>query len=217
MTPEEQAAADAAAAKAVADAEAARVAAEAKAAADAALPKQFSQADLDAIAGRTRQEATEKAQRDLLASLGVTDVEAAKTALAAAKAAEDAQKTDLQRATEERDKAIADAAALAQITRDTVVASRLDVALRDAGINPARIEAAKRLVDQGALKVEGSEVTGVAEAVASLKAATPEWFGVAGSPPDVTGTGSGGGTADYSHADKKTLGEQLAKYGIKTR
>jgi len=172
----------------------------------------FTQADLDKIAGESRDSGRKAAEKALLDALGVTDVEAAKTALAAAKAAEDAQKTELQRATEERDRLKAEAERAQALAATTLAGAKIEGALRDAGINPARIEAALKLVDHSAVKVEGLAVEGVAEAVAALKAATPEWFGSSRAPE--TG-GPPPSAQDFRTASPDELAREFARYGIR--
>jgi hypothetical protein len=59
-----------------------------------------------------------------------------------------------------------------------LVVSRLENSLRDAGINPDRIAAAVKIADVSGVKIDGTEVSGVSEAVESLKVESPEWFQV---------------------------------------
>lgn len=199
-----------------AKAEADRLEAEAKAKANAeAGDKKFTQADLDRIAGDTRKAASEKAAKDLLDALGVTDLDAAKAALAAAKEAENAKLTETERLTKERDEALRrEAETLANATQ-LFAASKLEGALRDAGVSPERLPAALRLADTSAIKVEGTEVTGVTEVVDSIKALTPEWFGVK-KPGAVDATGGGaGGEVDYKAVSRDELAAAARKYGVK--
>ena len=208
LTPEEQAAADA---KAKADADAA--AAEAKAKADAEV--KFSQAELDRIAGTSRADGRGQATKELLEKLGVDSVEALEARVKAAKDAEDAGKTELQRledrakaAEQERDRASA-------LALRSVATARLEGSLRDAGIKPERIPAALKLVDLGSLKVEGTDVSGVSEAIDSVKTASPEWFGtVKHTAPDASQ--QQGGDKDYRNVDRETVAADLYKeYGIR--
>lgn len=175
---------------------------------------QFTQADLDKIAGNARQDGRAAGQKELLEALGVQDIDAAKVRIEAAKAAEDAQKTELQRLVEERDAAKAEAAKQAQVATTALVVTRLEGALRDAGLKGQRLASALRLADLGSLKVEGTEVKGVAEAVAAVKEASPEWFGPPTSPPDAS-LGAPG-TPDY-RTDREAAAQILHdQYGIRT-
>lgn len=183
----------------------------------AASEAKFTQADLDKIAGNARKDGREAGLKEVLESLGVADVDAAKALVEAAKAAEDAQKSELQKATEERDK-FRQQAEQAQARAEAAVAiTRLEGALRDAGINAERIPAAMKLADLSGLKVEGTDVSGVAEAVESIKATSPEWFkpGAPAKAPDASG-GSSGEDPDYRNAPKEEVAKVLfERYGIR--
>lgn len=192
-------------------AEATRIAAEAAAKGGEA---KFTQADLDRVAGATRGEAKTAAQKELLATLGVVDLEAAAALVAKAKEIEDASKTELERATERAVAAEARAAAATESARGAVVLSRLDTELRNAGVNPDRIPAAMRLVDMTKLEVSGLEVVGLAAEIEAVKATSPEWF-VSRSGSDA----SGGRVSDtdYHDASPEALSKALyEKYGIRT-
>ncbi len=193
-----------AAAKAKAEAEAAEKAKELK----------FSQADLDRIAGDSRQSGRTAAEKELLEKLGVTDLDAAAAALKAAKDAEDAKLSEVERLTKERDEANAKAEATAKTATQLLAATKLEGGLRDAGINPERLSAALKLADVSALKVDGTEVTGIPEAIEAVKAASPEWFGARRpGAPDVNGNGTGG--TDFRTASREELAAEAAKLGVR--
>lgn len=175
----------------------------------------FTQADLDAIAGRTRAEARQAAEKEILQALGVDNVDAARAAVEAARAAEDAQKTEVQRLTDERDRLAKEAEEARASANATFAMTRVEGALRDAGIKPDRIPAALRLADLGGITVTGTEVSGITEAVESVKQASPEWFGpTVPSAPDASGGRPG--DVDYRHdpeAARRVLRDQ---YHIKS-
>lgn len=174
----------------------------------------FTQADLDKFAGEARSQARSITEKELLAKLGVSDVDAALSAIEAHRAHEDSQKTELQRVTDERDRAVAEAQKAQATALKTLAVARLESALRDAGVRAERIPAALRLADLDALKVEGTEVAGVPEAVEAVKQASPEWFGSAVSPPDASTTATNG-APDY-RVDKEAASRVLAeRYGIR--
>lgn len=206
-------------AKAKADADAATAAkAKADADAEAARAKEVTlkQGDIDKIAGQSRQEGRTQAEKDLLAKLGVTDIAAAEAAIKASRDAEEAQKSELQKA---QDRAVAAEAAAERsdkIATTTLAMTRVEGALRDAGVKADRIPAALRLIDLDSVKIDGTEVSGVSEAVAGLKAVTPEWFGAPViSAPDATGTGAAG-AVDFRTAPRAELEKEvLAKYGVR--
>lgn len=218
MTPEEIAAAQAEVDRLAAEEKAAEDKAAAdKAAADLAAKNaevKFTQADLDRIAGTTRGEAKTAAQKELLSTLGVADLEAAAALVAKAKEIEDANKTELERATE---RAIAAEAARDEATanaRAAVVLSRLDTELRNAGVNPDRIPAAMRLVDLTKLEVNGLDVVGIAQVIDGVKAQSPEWF-VSRSASDASGGRVG--DADYHGSSAADISKAaFERYGIRT-
>jgi hypothetical protein len=91
--------------------------------------------------------------------------------------------------------------------------SRLEGALRDAGLRPERVSAAVKVADVSVLKVEGTEVFGLTETVESLKTLSPEWFDVPRhSAPDATPQDR---RRDFRTASRRELSEELAEYGIR--
>ncbi len=176
--------------------------------------KTFTQEELDAVAGKARTEGRTAAEKELLKSLGIDSVEAAQAALKAHRDAEEASKTELQRAQDEAARLTAEVEAVKAQATTAVALSRLEGALRDAGVNPARIPAALRLVELDKLKVEGTEVTGLLEAVESVKATSPEWFGARGTPPP-DASGGGNGTVDLRTAPSDVVEAALARYGVR--
>ncbi len=179
----------------------------------AASNGKFTQEDLDRIAGESRKDGRASAERELLKGLGVQDLDAAKAALEAAKALEDANKTELQRVQEEAAKLREEAESAKAEARNSRIQSALELAIRDAGINPERASAAKRLVDLSKLEVNGNDVSGLEDAVKELKTQSPEWFGAKFTPPDASGSGSG--PVDFKTASAADRDKALAQYGIK--
>lgn len=207
-TPEELAAE----AKAKADADAKAAADKAAADAEAAKVK-FSQADLDRIAGQSRSEGRTQAEKELLEKLGIADVDSAKAAIAAAKELEDAKKTEVEKLTEERNKAKAEAEEATKAAAGAVALARLEGSLRDAGIKPERIPAALKLADLSAVVVSGTDVEGVDKAVEGVKATSPEWFGKPAAAPDAS-LGRPDPT-DFRTASKDERAKALEQYGIR--
>jgi hypothetical protein len=93
--------------------------------------------------------------------------------------------------------------------------ARLEGALRDAGLRGERVAAAVKIADVSALKVDGTEVSGLAETVESIKAQSPEWFGEKSrrySAPDASlGNRE---DRDFRTASKATVAAELRKYNI---
>lgn len=200
-----------------AEAEATRVAAEAKAKADAeAGDKKLSQDDVNRLVGEARTSAKSTATKELLESLGVTDLDAAKDAIAAAKAAEDATKTEVERLTERATKAEAEAEAERVRSTQLLARTELKGALRDAGITPERIDAAMKLADTSALVVDGTDVTGIPEVIEGVKALSPEWFGKrTPGVVDASQGGGAGGEVDFRTASRDELQAAALALGVK--
>lgn len=177
----------------------------------------FTQADLDRINADTRRTEAEKERKRLLAELGLEDVESGKAAIAAAKAAEEASKSELQRAQEERDRAITKAVEAEARSTQVLIRARVEAALRDEGINPARVDHAIRLAPLGDVKVgDDGTVAGVEGAVKSVKDASPEWFGAPGkafSAPDASGGAPP--PVDYRTAPKEDRDAALRAINVK--
>lgn len=173
----------------------------------------FTQEDLDRIAGESRKAGREVAEKELLKEIGVESREVLAASLKAAKDAEDSQKTELQKAQEELVKSREDAAKAQADARTSRIDTALALKIRDAGINPERATSAMRLVDVSKLEVNGTEVTGLDEAVTELKAQSPEWFRAPGSPPDASG--SGGGALDFRTASVEDRDKALAALNVR--
>ncbi len=203
-----QAAVTAAVEKAKAEAQA-----EAEAKIKAASNGKFTQEDLDRIAGESRKDGRTVAEKELLKSLGVESLDAAQAVISAAKQAEEDQKTELQRAQDEAARLRDEAEAAKADARSSRISAALDIALRDAGLNPERANAAMRLVDTSKLAVEGTDVSGLDDAVKELKAQSPEWFGPKISPPDASKSGSG--PIDFKTASAEERDKALEAYGIR--
>lgn len=214
-TAEEKAAAEAKA-KADADAKALADAAEAKARADAAAAEvKLTQGDVDRLVGDARTKARTAAEKELLEKLGVPDFDAAAATIKAAKDAEDAGKTEAERLTAENERLKAEAERATKLATSTLALTRVEGALRDAGLKPERIQAAMKLIDLDSLKVEGTDVTGIAEAVERLKTETPEFFGTTRrTAADATG-GTDPGATDYRTAPREDVAKALRdRFGI---
>ncbi len=187
--------------------------AEAEARIKAAANGKFSQEDVDRIAGESRKDGRTSAEKELLKNLGVPDLDTAKAAMEAVQRLEDEKKTELQRAQEEAAKLREEAEAAKADARQSRISTAVELALRDAGINPERGAAAMRLLDLSKLDVKGTDVVGVEDVVKELKAQTPEWFGTVASPPDASRSGSG--PVDFKTASADERDKALAKYGIR--
>ena len=141
------------------------------------------------------QRAATNANRDFIKSLGYEKPEDLQAALKAKKDADDAQLSEVQRATEAARASDARAtAAEAQAKAGTIRVAALTAATK-AGIPGDRIEAAIRLLDTEALEVGADgRVVGADEAVTALLAGSPWLLADAkGGTKEPVGTGAGGG------------------------
>ena len=172
----------------------------------------FTQEDLSAIAAKTREEGRKAEAARILKELGVENLEDAKAALEAKKAADDAAKTEAQR--------LSDALAAQQAENErikselvaTKVTTALDSALRDAKINPARLAQAVKLADLSGVQVKDGAVAGLDGVVAQLRGVAPEWFTGQTAAPDA---GVSSGKPDYRTASPEEVQKALRRYNLK--
>lgn len=134
---------------------------------------QMTQSQLDELMGGRAQRAKAAAIKDLLAEVGVENTDQLKTVFAAHKAAQDAQKTDLQKAQEQiealrRETNEKRAAYEQQLIRNAIMlkASTFEVP-------PDRLDALLRLMDKSSLTVKEETVEGVDAALKATIAANP--------------------------------------------
>jgi hypothetical protein len=147
-------------------------------------PKTFTQAELDAINARTRSEATRAANNALFTALGVTSQQEADALVKKAREADEAGKTEAQRAQAAADtartvaeQATAQAAAdrLATLTERALIRAGLPLEVDDAAgakVENPQLAYALRLVDVPA----GSDEATIKTAVEAVKATFPQMF-----------------------------------------
>ena len=149
----------------------------------------LTQADVD----RAAREAKKAAETELAAALGCS-IDEAKTIIADRKAAQDAEKSDAQRAREAADAEKSDAAAEKAAAAAERRALRVERALLVVKVKDDRSANAARLV-LADLADEADEAA-VTAAVEKFAKDTPEWFGDNAPPPpgsDPAGRGPAGG------------------------
>lgn len=154
-------------------------------------PTALTQADVD----RAAADAKKAAIADVVATFGCT-IEEAKLLVDAKRQADDAQKTEAQKAREAADKEKAEAAEEKRTAAAERRALRVDRGLLTARVSDKRMEkAAKLILTELADDADEAAITAAVEA---FKKDTPEWFGVAGAAPgsDPGGRGPGGGGQD---------------------
>ncbi len=175
----------------------------------------FTQAELDVLAGKARESGRTAAEKRILADLGVETVDQAKAILAKQREAEEAQQSELEKAQAEIARVQAQAQKAQAEREEVLITSELKGSLRAAGIIPERLPAALTLVDRATLTIEGSEVKGLAEAVAALRAETPEWFSrLSNGAPDASKGGSTSTSVDYRTDRAAARAVLQEKYGL---
>jgi hypothetical protein len=97
------------------------------------------QTQLNSLLGNTRKEAREAAQRQLLADLGIADLESLKAKVAAAQQKEDSEKTELQKLAEKVAKLEGKATETVQKASRVLVKARAEVLAAQHGFDPAKV------------------------------------------------------------------------------
>jgi len=172
----------------------------------------ISQEEVDRIAGQARTEGRSAAEKALLEQLGVSDLDAAKEALRVAKEVEDAKKSETERLQEQIKTLEEEKDRIASGALEALTNSKIELALKDAGIKTERLAAALRLADKSLIKSDGGEIEGVSEVVSGIKNESPEWFGASLTAPDASGGSSS--STDFRSADAQTVKRELAKLNI---
>lgn len=145
------------------------------------------------LIAREGRKAAKKAKAELLAELGIDDVDTLKGQLQQQREREDAERSDLERATAraaELERANQETAArLARAELRQQISEALAVR-EDGAIRPERLSLALDIAVPHALSSDDDDV--VAAAVAHVAGASPEWF--SSSDADDDGSGHGGRT-----------------------
>lgn len=167
----------------------------------------FSQAELNRIAAREKDEGKRAAAAEIAKQLGCT-VEEAVEFIKQAKAKEDAEKTEAQKAKEAADKAKADADTAAAEAAQEKHMARIERSLLKAGVPDAKLDKVARMLD-----VEvGAEIDKIDEAAKDLKKEFPELFaGGKQGPPGSDPGGNGGKPNVKPNEDAFNRGAERAK------
>nr|ASV43910.1 capsid scaffolding protein [Hot spring virus BHS1] len=174
--------------------------------------KTYTQAELDAMFAERARRAADKATSDILAALGVKDIDEAKAKLKAAKEAEDARLSELDKA--KKDKAEAEAAlanakaeaaeavkkARRMLLRSAVIAEASRQQFDDAEIESVWmvVERDKTIADLIKIKDDGESFEGVDKAVKKIAEAHPRWLKSTSRPPTGTPPRAGGHRSNRS-------------------
>jgi hypothetical protein len=136
----------------------------------------YTDKDLDKYKGTARKEGRQAAERELAEQLGVS-IDEAKQIIKNHQAEQEKQKTDLDREKEARRKAEETATAKEKAANERIKKTELKLALRNADINPERLDMALRLADLDKLTIaDDGNVEGLDEVVSAVSEASPEWF-----------------------------------------
>jgi hypothetical protein len=155
-------------------------------------PKQFTQEHLNDAAGRARNEGRQTAERDILAKLGITNIDEATASLTRLKEIEDKNKDELTKAAEKATKAEADLEAL----KGSHGVATLNTRIERAVLTKLLGEEGTKLLDKAAIirrlidvdaKIEDKELTAAVEELAKTM---PALFAVEGAGQG--GDGNGG-------------------------
>ena len=167
----------------------------------------FTQAELNRIAAREKEEGKRAAARELAEQLGCT-VDEAKELIARARAQDDSQKTEAQKAREAADKEKADAEKERAEAAKEKHTARIERCLLKAGVPDTKLDKVARMLD-----VEvGAEIDKIDEAAKELKKEFPELFaGERKPPPGSDPGGSGGKPPVKPNEDAFTRGADRAK------
>jgi len=174
----------------------------------------FTQADLNRIAAREKDEGKRAAMAEVASKLGCT-VEEAIELVKTARAKEDAEKSEAQKAKEAADRAAADAEkAKAEAAREKHLA-RVERALIKAGVDEKKLDKVARMLDAEV----GAEMDAIEAATKDLKKDFPELFNGRKGPIDSdTGGGSPKPTIkddDYSSGVERAKRYSQSVLGIK--
>lgn len=136
----------------------------------------FTQADLNKIAANEKRDGKQAAISELLKQTGAESIDDVLSAYTEYKGIQEAVETEADKAKKAHKKAEDRAKTAEEKYTTTVREFALRDALRDAGINSARLPLALKVADMSTLDVSEDGVAGVEDAVEALKEASPEWF-----------------------------------------
>jgi hypothetical protein len=172
----------------------------------------FTQDEVDRIAGERAVRAKQKVTNDLLGDLGIENVDTLKRLISAQRDAEEAEKTELQKAEETIETLGAQVKQAEQQAREMLLRAEVQAEATKQGFrNPA---VAYRLADLSAIEIgEDGSVAGVDAALKALAENEPYLLGGDGGEtpkPPAPNTDAGQGSVPQSGGAALTSGEQAA-------
>lgn len=138
-------------------------------------PKTFTQDEVNAIIQKRVGGAKESAQADLMKELGITDPAEAKALIAAAKAADEANATELDKAKKAQATSDSTAASATAALEDSKLTTSIEKELVRAGLTVEGAERVRRLVD-----VQKNDPDEIKTAIEALKTEMPALFSTEG-------------------------------------
>lgn len=147
------------------------------------LPRSFSQAELDAVASREKDQGKRAAEQAIATQLGVS-IEDAKKIITAAKERDDADKSEAQKAREAADREKAAAESEKQQAARERHETRVERMLIRAGVDPSNDKRLNRALRTMEVEI-GAEEKAISAAIEDLKKEEPAWFAATpvGDPP----------------------------------
>lgn len=182
-----------------------------------AAPRTFTQADLNKIAANEKRDGTKAGKQaaisELLEKTGAESIDDVLSAYTEYRGIQEAVTTEADRANKRAENLEKRAKTAEERYTTTLREYALRDALRDSGINSARLPLALRVADLESLSVDDEgAVSGIEGVVEAIKEASPEWFASDASQapqrqnaPQTQGTGvqrpgSNGADVDQQHA-----------------
>lgn len=188
--------------------------------------KTFTQAEVDDLIGRAKGEAKSEEARGrkaLLEELGVESVDDVKTVLAAKEAADEAQKSELQKSLDAAEAAKAEAEKATKAANQAALRADLKTALLDSdeSSSPIRSERMELALDLGlryALDHDGEDAA--TAAALKVRDQSPEWFGASSGGSSSSDKGGGSVTPPppgRTGGEQNSGGSSDGKTSIATR
>jgi len=170
----------------------------------------FSQAEVDKLLARTRNEGSRAASKAAAEALGMS-IDDAKALIAARKAAEEAELTEAQRAKADAEQARAEANRIVEQARAAQLRADATVALLggDNPLNRDRLDLALRVVLPDVIGSDDEDA--LPSAIETLRGQSPEWFRPTMSTDEATRRGTPAPTLPGRKVNERSGGPQTAQ------
>jgi hypothetical protein len=134
---------------------------------------QITQSALDDLMGARAQRAKAAAIKDLLSELGIEEVSQLKSVFESHKAAQEAKKSDLEKAQERIDALVRDVSLRQTANEELLIRGEIMLKAPTYEVPPDRLDALLRLIDKSVLTVKDGKVEGVDAALRATIEANP--------------------------------------------